>query len=397
MSSVDFKTIVRTFQTVFPHTTVWEADLGSDYLLLGSTEHLDMEYEMLRNRLGDERIRADLRKMNITDLASFINKLLMADEAIAQYTKDGPLNTDSNGLLEYSAPLALLEKGSTVLLKELYQYRPNPVSTVRSLGWTEVAAPIENNLSRMFQARKKVLSGFISYAKGAVQDAIKRFEDALVLNPHDYDATYLLAKLNYEIGDRFKDAQRPAEATNPYERSIKAIDNFIKSDGALLSDHFDLELIYAKANLDLGIIALKANRLKEAAEAFQRSLSGEVRYAQVHYNLGIAYERLGKYKAAVNQYQRAIELNPNLALARMNTGNIRLRQKRYREAIESYLQVQKLRPNYAITYYNLGVAYFKQNQWAKAEKEFIRALTLNPDFSKAKRGLELVRNKMKGK
>jgi len=268
---------------------------------------------------------------------------------------------------------------------------------LRSLQWIEIATVIENELLEMFQARKDVLAGYISLAKGAEQDAIKKFETALALRPNDYDATYLFAKLTYESGKRFKDAKRLTEATDAYERSTKAIDNFIKGDRALLSHHFDLELIYAKANLDLGIIALKANRLKEAAEAFQRSLSGEVRYAQVHYNLGIAYERLGKYKAAVNQYQRAIELNPSLALARMNTGNIRLRQKRYQEAIESYLQVQKLRPNYAITYYNLGVAYFKQNQWAKAEKEFIRALTLNPDFSKAKRGLELVRNKMKGK
>jgi len=395
MSSVDFKSIVRTFHAVFPNVTVWEAAFGGDYILIGSAQNLNIDYEMLKNRLSDERLRADLRKMNIRDLPAFINKLIITQEAITEYTKGAPLHTDDNALLEYSAPLALLEKGSTVLLKELYQYRPNPVSTVRSLGWTEVAAPIENNLSRMFQARKKVLSGFMSYAKDAVQDAIKKFEDALVLNPHDYDATYLLANLNSEIGDHFKDAQRLAEATNLYERSIKTIDNFIKSDGALLSDQFDLELIYAKTNLDLGIMALKENRLKEAAEAFQRSVSGELRYAKAHNNLGIAYERMGKYDAAVDQYKRAIELDPNLVSARMNTGNIRLQQKKYQEAIESYRQVEKLRPDFAITNYNLGIAYFKQNQWAKAEKEWMRALELKPDFSQVQKMLNDVRNKIK--
>jgi len=374
---------------------VWEADLGSDYLLIGSPQDLNIDYEMLRNRLGDERIRADLRKMNITDLASFIGKLLMADEAIAEYTKGAPLHTDDNSLLEYSAPITLLEARSTLLLEELYHYRSNPVSMLRSLGWVEIATSIENDLPEMFQARKEVLGGFISYAKGAVQDAIKRFEDALALNPNDYDATYLLARLYNEIGERSRGAQRLAEATKAYGKSIKAVGNFIRGDMALLSEHFDLEVIYAKANLDLGIMALKANRLKQAAEAFKRSTSGEVRYAQAHNNLGVVYERMGKYGGAVNQYQRAIELNPSLVSARMNTGNIRLLQNRYKEAIESYLQVQKLRPNFAITNYNLGVAYFKENEWAKAEKEFIHALALNPDLAEAQRSLNIVRNKMK--
>ncbi len=395
MSSVDFKTIVRTFHAVFPIVTVWEADLGADYLLIGSPQDLNMDYEMLRNRLGFERIKADLRKMNVTDLASFIGKLLMADEAIAQYTKGAPLHTDDNALLEYSAPKALLKGRSTALLGELYQYRSDPANMLRSLGWTELAAWIENDSPEMFQAKKEVVGGFISYAKGPVQDAIKRFEDVLALNPNDYDATYLLARLYFEIGERSMGAQRLAKATRPYEKSIKAIDNFITGERALLSHHFDLEVIYAKANLDLGIMALKANRLKQAAEAFQRSVSGEVRYAQAHNNLGVVYERMGKYDGAVNQYQRAIDMNPSLVSARMNTGNIRLRQKKYKEPIESYRQVQKLRPNFAITNYNLGVAYFKKNQWAKAEKEFMQALALNPDLSEAQRSLDLVRKKMK--
>jgi len=395
MSSVDFKTIVRTFHAAFPHVMVWEASLGGDYLLIGSPQDLNIDYQMLKDRLDDERMRADLVKMNMTDLASFLNRLVLTKEAIVEYTKGAPLHTDDNALLEYSAPKGLLEGRSTVLLEELYRYRSSPMDMLRSLRWAEIPTPIENDLLERFEAKKEVLRGYIRYAKGAAQDAIKKFEDALAISPKDYNATYLLAKLNYEVGNHYKNKKRPNEATKAYKKSIKAIDNFIRGDRALLSDHFNLELLYAKANLDLGAMALKANRLEQAAEAFKKSLSGEVRYAGAHNNLGIVYERTGRYDAAVNQYKLAIELDPNLVSAHMNIGNTHIKQGKFKEAIESYRQIQKLRPGFALTNYNLGIAYFKQKQWAKAEKEWMRALELKPDFSEARKKLNDVREKIK--
>jgi spermidine synthase len=397
MSSIDFKTIVRTFQAVFPHVTVWETSFGGDYLLIGSLQDLNIDYEMFIVRLNDESMRADMGRMNIRDPAAFINKLIITEDAIAEYTKGAPLHTDDNALLEYSAPKALLQGRSTRLVEELYRFRSKPVDMLSSLKWVENAALIEKDLSAMFQAKKAVLDGFISSAKGMTQAAIQKYADALAKSPNDYDATHLLARLNYDIAKRFKDARRPEEATRAYGKSIKAIDNFITGGRALLSEHFALEVIYAKTHLDLGVMALKANRLKQAAAALQKSVSGGVRFAEAHNNLGVAYARLGKNDAAANHYQRAIELNPHLVSARMNLGNLRLQQAKYQEAIENYRQVQKLKPDFATTNFNLGIAYFKQNQWAKAEKEWMRALELKPDLAQAQKALNGVRDKMKSR
>jgi tetratricopeptide (TPR) repeat protein len=395
MSSIDFKTIVRTFQAVFPHVTVWEASLGNDYLLLGLQEGLIVDYEILIGSLDDERKRADLAKMHMTDLASFLNKLVITKEGIAEYTKGALLHTDDNALLEYSAPKTMLEDRSTILLEELYRYRSSPMDMMRSLRLAETPALIENDLLGGFKARKEVFRGYVHYVEGEALDAIKKFGDALVLNPNDYDATYLLARLSYEIGKRPQYEKRPNEATKAYEMSIKAIDDFIKDDRVLLSDHFNLGGLYARAYLALGTIALKANRLEQAEKAFKKSISGEVRYAEAHINLGIVYHRTGRYDAAVDQYRLAIELNSDLVAAYMNIGNTLTKQGKFKEAIESFRQVQKLRPDFALTNYNLGIAYFKQKQWAKAEKEWIRALELKPDFSEARKKLNEVREKIK--
>jgi tetratricopeptide (TPR) repeat protein len=247
----------------------------------------------------------------------------------------------------------------------------------------------------MFQAKRDVLDGFISAAKGMVQDAIKKYEDALAKSPKDYNATHMLARLNYDIAKRFTDARRLAKAASAYKKSIKAIDSFIAGEHVLLSNHFALEVIYARAHLDLGVMALNADRLDSAAAALQKSVSGNVRFAEAHNNLGIVYAQLGKDDAAANHYQRAIELNPHLFSACMNLGNLRLQQAKYQEAIESYRQVQMLKPDFAMASYKLGLAYFKQNQWAKAEKEWMRALELKPDFKQAQKALDGIRKKLK--
>jgi tetratricopeptide (TPR) repeat protein len=263
-----------------------------------------------------------------------------------------------------------------------------------SLKWVENTALIQKDLSAKYQAKREVLDGYISSAKGMVQDAIQKYEDALAKNPRDYDATLMLARLNYDIAKRFRDARRPDAAAGAYQESIEAIDSFVAGERILLSNHFALEVVYARAHLDLGVMALEAGRLKQAVAALEKSVSGKVRFAEAHNNLGVAYARLGQEDAATNHYQRAIELNPHLVSARMNLGNLRLQQAKYQEAIASYRHVQKLKPDFAMTNFNLGLAYFKQNQWARAEKEWMRALELKPNFAQAQKTLDGVRKKM---
>jgi len=394
MSAADFKAIVHTFQSIFPQVTVWEAILGVDYLLIGATQDVQVDYPRLLEQLGDESIRPHLAKMRIWDPATFIAKLVLADNAVADYTRGALLNTDDNNRLAYSAPKVLLQGPSTLLMEEFYRFQPQTADMLKFLKGTEKFAPMENDLSIMFQAKKFTVGGYTSYAKGAVADAIEKFERALTISPKNYDATEQLAKLFYKIGNQYKKTRHPAEAGRAYEKSIRVINDFIAGDQKRLSGQFELEAIYAKAQMNLGIMALNANRLKQAAAALEKSVSGGVQVAEAHNNLGIVYARLGNKDAAAKHYQYAIKLNPNLISAVMNFGNLLLEQNKFEQAIACYLQVQKLKPDFAITNYNLGMAYFMQNQWQKAEAEWKRALALKPDFDQARQGLNVVRQKM---
>ncbi|MGA1826374.1 MAG: fused MFS/spermidine synthase [bacterium] len=396
MSSIDFKMVVHTFHAVFPHAMVWESTLGNDYLLIGSVHEFSIDYEMLAHRMKDERLGADFERMNIHGLASFMSRLIIAEETIACYTEGVPIYTDDNALLEYSAPKNCIKGRDLELFEKLYRFRSTPSDILKVFTSAETNPQIKNDLFDIFTAKEEVIRGYAYFARGMAREARQSFEDALAIYPKDYYATYLLAKLNYQIGDAFKERGNHAKAVKAFEECIEAIERFIGNEQALLQEHFELEVMYAKANLDLGAIALTQNRLDRAAEAFLKSIAceaGHEQYSQARNNLGIVYERAGKYTQAVDQYHLAIKADPKLVSAHMNMGNTYLKQKKYTDAIESYRTVQKLRPNFALTHYNLGVAYFKQNQWAEAENEWMRALALKPDFKEAEKRLASVRAK----
>ncbi len=395
MSRDDFKTIVRTFQSVFPHASVWEADLANDYVVVGSAEELNVDLELLESTLVQGRIRSDLLRLQITDLSSFLSKLVIVDGAVSNFTTGAPLHTDDNVLLEYSTPKVLLEERSAELLVDIYKNRTSPGGILQAFRWGENAGSVADDLADMFRSKEEVVAALVSLLGGEDQDAIEKFKRARALNPGDYDAAHLLANLYYEMGSRYEDAGFTEEARDVYTRSVGVIDDFLQGDTASLSNMFDLDMVNALANLHLGIIYLRSDSLAEAADAFHRSLRGDVRYVEAYTNLGVAYERQGRYGEARNQYEHALELNPTHVSALINFGNIYLIEKDYNKAIESFLQVIKLRPDFAIAYYNLGVAYFNQGEWAKASEEWEHALELNPNFPEAKRSLELVRKKMK--
>lgn len=395
LSSMDFKTIVRTFQAVFPHTTLWEAAFSGDYLLIGSARELNINPRTLSDRLENERLAADVRKMRANSAAALISKLIMTETAIPEYVAGAPLHTDDNALLEYSAPRALRWHSAAETLAALYAHRQNPLNVLRF----ESSAPIPPEMARelldRFAARNDVLAGFTYYKEGAAQDAMERLEHALTICPRDYDATYLLAKLYYRIGNRFRNEKRHNEAGRAYLKSVATTDNFIRATRGSLSDHFELAMSYSRANHYLGTLALGADRLEQAAAAFDKSLSVGVSYAEAHNNRGIVHERKGEYDAALNHYRLAVKLDPNFISAHMNMGNTLLKQKKYQQAITSYYQVRKLRPDFALTNYNLGMVYFEQAQWQKAEAAWEQALALKPDFDQVRQGLKAVRQKMR--
>jgi tetratricopeptide (TPR) repeat protein len=333
--------------------------------------------------------------MNAANVASFVGKLIMVDEAIAEYAGDAPLHTDDNFLLEYSAPRAVLKDRSSILVRDLYRHRSDLSQALQALGWSEDETT-GDGLARVLEAKQELAAGYVDFLEGSQLDAIDHLERALSLHPGDYDAANVLATLYFDMGNAYEEAGSPERAAEAYARSIGTIDDVVAPEPASLRVHFDLAVVHARANLRAGMLFLRENALEAAARALQESLAGQVRYAEAHNNLGVVYERGGRFDEARVEYERAVDMRPRYVPGRMNLGNLFLREGRYEEAVESYRQVLEERPDYPMAYYNLGAAYFNQGDLERAEAEWMRALELNPDFAEARSSLDVVRSRMSG-
>ena len=96
-TEAEYKTICRTFQTVFPYTTVW----GDGSLLLGTLEPL-----VLRESDYKWKLQSPGRKQGLVELgADTFDKLLAmymaGPDELRAYLGDGPILTDDRPLAEY--------------------------------------------------------------------------------------------------------------------------------------------------------------------------------------------------------------------------------------------------------------------------------------------------------
>jgi spermidine synthase len=100
-----FKLVVRTFRSVFPHVTIWQS-LVADVLLIGSKQPLVFDEKELERRLSVPAVRADLKRIEIPDVATLLSLQMLSDDRMRDYAGPGEFNTEDRPLLEYWAPRA---------------------------------------------------------------------------------------------------------------------------------------------------------------------------------------------------------------------------------------------------------------------------------------------------
>ncbi|MBI3585712.1 MAG: fused MFS/spermidine synthase, partial [Ignavibacteriales bacterium] len=112
-----FKMVVRSFQSAFPHVTLWQP-LIADVVLIGSNEPLSLDYQKLQAKINTPSIKEDLNRIQIRDVPTLLSLQMLSEQAVTDYSDVGPLNTENLPLLEYWAPRAFfVNKGAAGIKK----------------------------------------------------------------------------------------------------------------------------------------------------------------------------------------------------------------------------------------------------------------------------------------
>ena len=164
---------------------------------------------------------------------------------------------------------------------------------------------------------------------GQLDDAIKRFEKALAINP-DY------AEAHNNLGVTLQNLGLMDEAVKSYEKAIA-----FKPD-------------YAEGHNNLGNIFKELEQLDAAVKSYEKVTAINPDYPEAHYNLGNTLVKLGQLETAIKSYEMVIAINPDYPEAYFNLGRSLQQLGKLDQAVKCYEKAISIRPNYSGAYYNLS-------------------------------------------
>src|SRR5437870_3054513 len=166
----DLKMILKTFQGVFPETTLW--NVSEDLLLLGRTEPGPLDLERLKTRFAAGRVADDLGYPGNEAWPSVLGFFTLGETDTARLVADAATNTDDRLPLEFSTPRALyLETG-----------RENQ-EVLRRARTSSLPALSPGGQGELDRAGTHYWIGMGCLGRNAVDDALAHFRQALALAP----------------------------------------------------------------------------------------------------------------------------------------------------------------------------------------------------------------------
>lgn len=98
----DARAIVKTFQEVFPHTSVWNSFLTRIVLLVGSNEPQVLDKAQFDRTLQQPAVREMARQIGIQSFEDYLDFYLADGKLVARLVESAPVITDNRPLLEHS-------------------------------------------------------------------------------------------------------------------------------------------------------------------------------------------------------------------------------------------------------------------------------------------------------
>ncbi|MBI2455692.1 MAG: fused MFS/spermidine synthase [candidate division NC10 bacterium] len=103
MTEESLKVLVRTFEQVFPRFLVFQPTAG-DLVLVGTVDAGRIRVGQVRARMGESAVAADLARVGVHDVFDLLTRFRLGDAEARAYAGEGPINTDDNAIIEFSAP-----------------------------------------------------------------------------------------------------------------------------------------------------------------------------------------------------------------------------------------------------------------------------------------------------
>jgi spermidine synthase len=106
MNEVEFKAQVKAFINAFRFSQLWYINEYT-IILIGSDEPIKISYELVSERFKDQKVKDDLKNINMTEPAEFVSQFSMERDMLMKYCGDAASNTDDYPIVEFSKTVNL--------------------------------------------------------------------------------------------------------------------------------------------------------------------------------------------------------------------------------------------------------------------------------------------------
>jgi tetratricopeptide (TPR) repeat protein len=190
------------------------------------------------------------------------------------------------------------------------------------------------------------------------------------LDPYNADAYYLKGMALDENGEK-----------------SKAIDAFLQA--VLNNPH------YYDALMQLGY-AYAESKPSMAIDYFTNAIKANPNSFEAHYNLGMIYQENNEPEKALNSYAAMLKLDPGNKLALYNSGYVNLVYlQKFKAGIDFFSKAISVDSLYVEAYYNRGYCYELSGDVLNARNDYEKVLAIKTNDPKAVQGLNRL-EKIKG-
>ena len=361
-----FQSIIYTWHEVFPVVQLWETDLGTDYLLIGSDRAISWDYPLITDRTEKEGIASDLGRLKIKDPPlDLLTFYFMDKQGIASCCPDSKVFTDKlvqTGFI----PLKLTNKETPeTLLEEMQEYRGKGLSDLLVRPGEIDASEfqiINEKADNAMIAKRYLTKAYIALIKNEPRDKVLNgMKDSLRKNPDDRKAIELYCDILFSMATDYTNQKQ-------FNWALWTINEIIR----IMPDN-------TKARYLLGKTYYNMNLLDRAVEEFEKVVKYRPDDEEIRCHLGMAYLNKGWIDRSIVQFDHAIRINPDYAEAHLYLGAAYFKKDLIYKAIEVYENAIALRHDYADAHYNLGIAYLKEGLIDEAIIEWKEVIRIRPN------------------
>ena len=382
-----FKTILKTFHSVFPHFSVWvnTTHYNKHALLIGSVEPLQIDVVEYLKRF-DSYAREDLAAVDLPDPVLLLDCFTADEKTLSGELGDVPIHTVDRPILDF-VPSKPVYKSQLAIYEMLVRQRTPIVHHLRNAeGLGARRHVFEEEWRKTHRASGHVLKGMIMREQR--QPGFEReFEQAMQLRPDHPGVKY-----SRSYGDLLRTLDLGAVEGRSYSELIGLADRLAKARlhdkaAVVLQAAIKLDPDRPETYNELGLVLAQTGRLDAAIPHFEQAIALQPDYADAYNNLGNVLRRQNRPDEAAVKYRQALRFNPALPEVHYNLGMLLQAQGQTAEAIHELEEALALRPDYVKAHINLGVLLDSEGRLDEAIGHFQQAVGLAPDDEASRNNL----------